>query len=124
MIKGSIKGEFKTDTWLRKLVKKDFSSQSKKAAEDGRSALAAATPVRTGLTAASWDYELSNTEYGSKITWKNTNMNKGVNIAVLLEYGHGKRGGGYIPGKHFVKPALMPIVSKLEQEILEEVKQA
>lgn len=122
MIRGSIKGEFKTDTWLRKLAHKDFSNQAKNAAEKGKNALSAATPVRTGLTAASWEYELTNVDKGSKITWKNTNMNKGVNVAVLLEYGHGKRGGGYIPGKYFVKPALRPVITALEQEILEEVK--
>lgn len=122
MIRGSITGEFKTDTWLKKLAHKDFSHQVERAGREGRDALSAATPVRTGLTAASWDYELANTATGSRLVWKNTNMNKGLNVAVLIDCGHGKRGGGYVPGKHFIKPTLQPIVKDLEEQILEEVK--
>ena len=78
-------------------------------ARAGVAALAAATPKRSGLTAASWSYQIIVVGDGLSIEFHNSNMNQGVNIAVLIRYGHGTRNGGYVPPNDFITPALKPI---------------
>lgn len=86
-------------------------------AESGVNALSKATPVDTGKTASSWSYEI--TEKNGKITvsWNNSNVNKGVNIAVILQYGHGTKNGGYVRGIDYINPALKPIFNKMADDM-------
>lgn len=86
-------------------------------AESGVNALYKATPVDTGKTASSWSYEI--TEKNGKITvsWNNSNVNKGVNIAVILQYGHGTKNGGYVRGIDYINPALKPIFNKMADDM-------
>lgn len=87
----------------------------------GVDALAAATPVETGKTAASWSYEIEHSSDRTTISWLNTNVNKNVNIAVILQYGHGTGTGGYVQGRDYINPAMRPIFDSIAQEAWEEV---
>lgn len=87
----------------------------------GVAALAAATPKDTGKTASSWSYEISEGKDTLSLTWKNTNINDGVNIAIILQYGHGTRNGGYVRGVDYINPALKPIFDELADAAWKEV---
>lgn len=85
-------------------------------AASGLSALIAATPMDTGITAASWSYKIVSASGGLSIEYHNSNVNNGLNIAVLIRYGHGTRNGGYVPARDFITPALTPIFDKIANE--------
>lgn len=87
----------------------------------GVEALSAATPERSGKTASSWSYEVYVDDSHASITWSNSNVNKGVNIAMILQYGHGTRNGGYVQGIDYINPAMRPIFEKIADEAWEEV---
>lgn len=92
----------------------------------GVDALASATPKDTGLTAASWTYEIDYNDGGAVISWINTNTRaRGfVNIALILQYGHGTRNGGWVEGRDYINPALQPIFDELAEKIWKEVTSA
>lgn len=87
----------------------------------GVDALAVATPVDTGKTAASWTYEIEVSKNSYTITWLNTNVNKHVNIALILQYGHATRNGGYVAGRDYINPALQPVFDQIAAEAWQEV---
>lgn len=87
----------------------------------GVNALKSATPKATGKTASSWFYTITEEENVTTITWNNSNVNKGVNIAIVLQYGHGTGTGGYVRGIDYINPALAPIFEKLAARAWEEV---
>lgn len=122
IISYSHKGDLRsTDTFLRKLMKKDLTSILHKYGKLGVQALSAATPVDTGKTAASWDYTITETKDSATITWTNSNVNNGVPIALLIQYGHGTGTGGYVPGRDYIKPAIQPIMDDLTKALWKEV---
>lgn len=87
----------------------------------GSQVLANATPVDSGKTAASWDYEIYIGQTSLNLYWTNTNINKGVNIAVILQYGHGTRTGGYVEGRDYINPAIRPVFDKMTEDLWKEV---
>ena len=87
----------------------------------GVAALASATPVDTGLTASSWYYEIDSKEGSITITFNNSNIQNGVPIAVILQYGHGTGTGGWVEGIDYINPAIRPIFDKIVKEAWEEV---
>ena len=89
--------------------------------EEGVSALAAATPTESGITATSWDYKISTTKSSLKISWTNSNVKDGVPIAVIIQYGHGTGTGGYVQGRDYINPAMRPIFDRIIQDIWAEV---
>ena len=111
-----VHGDFKrTKSFLGNLKFKALLSLLDEYGKKGVEALSMATPVRTGKTAASWRYKI---EYGSDyvaIVWDNTNKVKGYPIAILLQYGHGTRGGGYVQGRDYINPAIRPIFDELAE---------
>lgn len=111
----------KTDTFLKRLLKQDLKSILNKYGQLGVEALSAATPVDTGKTAASWDYEVTIAPGSATLTWTNSNTNQGVPIALLIQYGHGTPTGGYVPGQDYIKPAIRPIMDDLTNELWKEV---
>ena len=116
------KGDFsKSDAFLRKILKLDLDSVLKRYGELGVEALAKATPVDTGKTAASWDYKITKTKNSVTITWTNSNVVNGVPIALLIQYGHGTGTGGYVQGRDYIKPAIRPIFDNLAKDLWEEV---
>lgn len=90
----------------------------------GAQVLANATPVDSGKTAASWDYEIHIGQTSLNLYWINTNINKGVNIAVILQYGHGTRTGGYVEGRDYINPAIRPVFDKMTEDLWKEVTSA
>ena len=123
MIRCTVKGDFKkTKKFLKRAQNVDLRSLLTKYAEEGVKALSSATPVVTGKTAASWDYEIVQDKNIIKIYWTNSNKNEGVPIAVILEYGHGTGWGGYVQGRHYISPAVQPIFDEISERICEEVR--
>lgn len=119
------KGDFKkTHKLMQKIVKTHYEDILNKYGKEGVEALKAATPVDSGLTANSWDYEIRtspNTGYYS-IIWTNSHVEKGwANIAILLQYGHGTRNGGYVQGRDYINPAMRPIFDEMARKLWEEV---
>ena len=88
---------------------------------EGVAALASATPVDTGLTADSWYYKITNDGQSAKVTFYNSNIQNGVPIAIILQYGHGTRNGGWVQGRDYVNPAVQPIFDKIANEAWREV---
>lgn len=116
------RGDFsKTEKFLKKSFGRDYISVLEKYGQQGVVALSAATPIDSGLTAISWSYEIIQNEGSISIIWKNSNVNKGVNIAVILQYGHGTRNGGYVNGVDYINPALKPIFDKMADAAWKEV---
>lgn len=89
---------------------------------EGVAALASATPVDSGLTASSWYYEITRTKEGAAISFKNSNINKGVPIAIILQYGHATRNGGWVEGRDYINPAIQPIFDRLANDAWKEVR--
>jgi len=111
----------KTDGYFKKLLKMDLDSILVECAEKGVVALEGATPRRTGLTATSWSYEIERTADSIVITWTNSNFNKGVPVALMIQYGHGTGTGGYVAGIDYINPAMKPIFEEIEQRVMREV---
>lgn len=88
---------------------------------EGVAALASATPVDTGLTANSWNYEIVNKKGIVQITFNNSNIQNGVPIAIILQYGHGTRNGGWVQGRDYINPAIQPIFDKIANDMWREV---
>lgn len=122
MITIKSKGNFKkTDNLLAKILKRDYITVLTKYGQLGVEALRNATPVDTGLTANSWSYEIVEDSSGVKIYWKNSNIVKGVPIAVILQYGHGTGTGGYVEGTDYINPALKSVFKKIADAAWKEV---
>ena len=122
MIKCTVKGDFKkTKQFLKRTQHLDFDSLLTQYAEEGVEALKSATPVITGKTANSWKYEIEKSRKQISIYWSNSNVNEGVPIAVILEYGHGTGWGGYVQGRHYISPAILPVFEHIAEAIWKEV---
>lgn len=87
----------------------------------GVDALQANTPTDTGKTAASWNYRVKKNESGYQIDFNNTNINKTVNIAVILQLGHGTGTGGYVRGIDYINPAMQPVFEKMAMDLYAEL---
>lgn len=111
----------KTEEFMKNALGRKYMKVLEYYANAGVQFLSEATPVDTGYTASSWGYQIVQTANGFEINWNNTNVNKGVNIAVILEYGHGTRNGGYVRGRKYIKPAIQPIFDKLAEAAWKEV---
>ena len=92
-----------------------------KCGREGVSALASATPTESGQTAGSWYYEIETGRSSSTITFLNSHVNKGVPIAIILQYGHGTGTGGWVQGRDYINPAVQPIFDRIADEAWREV---
>ena len=125
MFKLNVKQEGKdTLQFLKRIKDLRIENILKKYGEEGVNALMAATPKDTGLTSTMWGYEIEKTADGWSINWTNDNINNYVNIAVILQYGHGTGTGGYVAGRDYINPAMAPIFDKLADEAWNEVTKA
>lgn len=80
-----------------------------------------ATPVDTGKTATGWDYEIEASSQGVSLYWVNNNVNEGVPIAILIQYGHATRSGSYVQGVDYINPALRPLFESMATKLWKEV---
>ena len=122
MISFSHKGDLsKTTRFLKRARSINISDILNKYGAEGVTALASATPVESGKTATSWGYEIEVSKASSKITFINSHINKGVPIAIILQYGHGTGTGGWVQGRDYINPAIQPIFDKIADEAWREV---
>lgn len=119
------KGDFsKLTRYLEKAKEKVRLGDLDKYGREGVAALASATPVDTGKTAASWYYDIKINKESASITFNNSNIQNGVPIAIILQYGHGTRNGGWVEGRDYINPVIQPIFDKIAEEAWKEVTKA
>ena len=122
LIRITTKGDFNnTFRFLNKMSKFQINKILEKYGQMGVEALRSATPIDSGKTAESWGYEISVGKEGATIHWTNTNQNKGVYIAVILQYGHGTGTGGYVQGIDYINPAIRPVFDQIAEAAWMEV---
>ena len=122
MISCRTTGDFKkTMGFLNRIRKLDLVTVLKKYGEEGVAALREATPKDTGKTADSWDYEIVKSGESVSIFWTNSNVIDGVQIAVILNYGHGTGNGGFVQGRQYISPAIEPIFDEIANKAWKEV---
>lgn len=115
-------GSFKnTESFFKKVQQLKIERILKKYGERGVLALSAATPTDSGLTSESWDYTIETTRSGYTLSWENQNVHNGVNVAIILQTGHGTGTGGYVRGRDYINPAIQPIFDQLANEAWREV---
>lgn len=123
MIKVISKGNFKkTEEMLKRSGNWSSKIDLDKYGSKGVAALKEATPKDTGLTANSWSYNITRSKNSVIISFENTNINDGVPIAIILQYGHGTRNGGWVEGYDYINPAVRPIFDELAKAAWKEVK--
>lgn len=116
------RGDFsKFTNYLERLKEVAKKSDLDKYGREGVAALSSATPVRTGATANSWYYEINHQNGSVSISFYNSNINKEVPIAIILQYGHGTRNGGWVQGRDYINPAIQPVFDRIANDAWEEV---
>ena len=122
MISFRQKGDFSNLTRYLERVKETVRmGDLDKYGREGVAALASATPVDAGKTSGSWYYEVSHGKDSATIYFCNSNVNKGVPIAIILQYGHGTRNGGWVQGRDYINPAIQPVFDRIAEEAWKEV---
>ena len=122
MIKFKQKGDFsKLTKFLEKTKEAVKLEDLDRFGKAGVSALASATPVETGLTANSWYYKIERDNGSATISFHNSNIQNGVPIAIIFQYGHGTRNGGWVQGRDYINPAIQPIFDQIANEAWKEV---
>lgn len=123
MIRFKQKGDFsRTFKFLKKSEDPIKDNILDRYGQEGVAALSASTPKDTGLTASSWKYEIKKTKSSVILSFHNTNIQNGVPIAIILQYGHATNSGYWVEGIDYINPALRPVFERLSNEIWEEVK--
>lgn len=121
-IRISHKGSFKNiNEFFKRMSERDSTGIYNTYGRIGVEALRNATPVDTGTTAGSWSYEIVQNEGSTSIAWTNSNINDGCPIAIILQYGHATKNGGYVQGIDYINPALKPIFEQMADSLWEEV---
>ena len=122
MIKFRHKGDFsKVTKYFEELKAADRFRILDKYGRDGVAALASATPIKSGATAASWYYKVETKNGSASLTFHNSNIQNGVPIAIILQYGHGTRNGGWVEGRDYINPAIQPIFDQIAEHAWREV---
>lgn len=116
--KGSFKNSFKI---VNTIKRRSYFDALKVYGERGVEALSRATPVDTGKTASSWGYEILEENGRLKIIWTNSNINHYVPIAIIIQYGHATRNGGWVEGIDYINPALKPVFEQIRDNVWREV---
>ena len=116
------KGDFsKTENYLKRLKQNKILAILEKYGRDGVAALSSATPVDTGLTASSWYYKVDIRDGSASLIFCNSNIQNGIPIAIILQYGHGTGTGGWVQGRDYINPAIQPIFDALVKQAWGEV---
>ena len=117
MIEMKFNADFDMSKWLSQVKNKKLRNVLASAGDRGVAALRDNTPVGTGKTASSWKYKIKQTKRGVKIVWYNTHIVSKVPIAIILQYGHGTRQGGYVQGRDYINPAMKPIFDEIDRMV-------
>ena len=114
-----------SSNYLEKFLKREQNNAHKDLLDaygkKGLEALKRMTPVDSGRTVDSWGYTIDAGDKRSVINWNNSNINRGVNIAIILQYGHGTGTGGYVAGRDYINPAMAQVFLEIEDQIWKEV---
>ena len=122
MISFRQKGDFsKLTKFLERAKETVYLGDLNKYGRQGVAALASATPIDSGETASSWYYEIENNKESATITFYNSNVQNGVPIAIILQYGHGTRNGGWVEGRDYINPAIQPVFDRIVNDAWKEV---
>ena len=122
MIRFRHKGDFsKTNRYLERVKEAVKLGTLDKYGREGVAALASATPTDTGLTSKSWYYEIVRDNGSVKLTFNNSNIQNGIPIAIIIQYGHGTGTGGWVQGRDYINPAIQPIFDQIANEAWREV---
>lgn len=122
MIRFRQKGDFRKLTRFLERAKEAVRlGDLNKYGREGVAALSSATPVESGLTASSWYYVIENKNGIAKISFYNSNIQNGVPIAIIVQYGHGTGTGGWVEGRDYINPAIQPIFDKIAESVWKEV---
>jgi len=122
MFKVESKGFFrKTNRYLKKVSKISSFEILRYYGEVGLNALSKATPRDEGLTASSWTFSLVPNEFGTLLVWGNRNVNDGVNVAIIIQYGHSTGTGGWVEGIDYINPAIKPVFEDISKELRKKV---
>jgi hypothetical protein len=122
MIYATSQGDFKkTTSFLEFLKSGKMFDVLNSYGRQGVDALSRATPIDTGETAHSWGYQTEIRRDKASISWYNTHRESNVNIAVIIQYGHGTGTGGYIAGRDYINPAIRPIFDKILSDVWRQV---
>ena len=122
MITFKHKGDFsKLDRFLNNAKNAARLGDLDKYGQEGVNALSSATPIETGTTARSWRYEIVRKNGSVSINFLNSNIQNGVPIAIILQYGHATRNGGWVEGRDYINPAIQPIFDKIAKNAWREV---
>lgn len=123
MVKVKVRGNWsKSLRFLQRAAQYRLEQTLDKYGRQGVDALRESTPKDTGNTANHWSYIVSSDKSGAMITWTNDNFNKGVPIAIILNYGHGTGTGGYVQGREYISPAIRPVFDAIAENLSREVK--
>lgn len=121
MISLTSKGDFrKTEKFMKNARTKKLMSILKQYGEEGVAALMVATPLDTGRTASSWRYEIKVENNCIRLVFHNDNIQNGVPIAIILQYGHGTGTGGWVEGRDYINPAIQPVFDKIANSVWKE----
>jgi len=123
MISFSHTGSFdNTERFLKRLKSKNFRPIIEAAGREGIEILRKETPKETGVSADSWGFRIAQTRNSIQLFWTNSHVTPGgTPIVILLQYGHGTRGGTYVQGRDFINPAMKPLFDKLSERLWKEV---
>lgn len=125
MISFESSGSFQnTERFLKRMKQGEIFRELDRYGQMGADALASATPLDSGETASSWGYEIQRSGKSFTISWINTNTNGSVNVAIILQYGHGTGTGGYVPGRDYINPAIRPVFDKIADGVWKAVTSA
>jgi hypothetical protein len=111
-----------TTTWLQRIGRMSIESQLARYGAKGVKALASSTPVETGKTASSWSYSVTRKGDTWILSWENTNVVRGVPIAIILQYGHVTGTGGWVQGRDYINPAIKPLMDEIAEGVWRTVK--
>ena len=106
---------------LYRRLKKDKNIDGNRYGAQGVAALAAATPVDSGLAARSWYYTVGSQNGSYWIDFHNNDIEGGAPVVILIQFGHGTRNGGYVVGRDFINPAIQPIFEQIKSDVWKEV---
>lgn len=122
MISFRQKGDFsKLTRYLERVKEAVHRGDLDRYGREGVAALASATPMESGLTAKAWRYEITNKSDSITIAFYNSNIQNGVPIAIILQYGHGTRNGGWVQGRDYINPAIRPVFDSIVENAWREV---
>lgn len=125
MISFKQKGDFsKLNKYFEKIKETVKLGELDKYGREGVAALASATPTDSGKTASSWYYKINRSKGIISIEFLNSNINEGVPIAIILQYGHGTRNGGWVQGRDYINPVVQPLFDKIAESAWREVTKA